>query len=771
MLSYAKSRLAGKNLIVMLLLFSTTSIFAQNDEPKGSLEGKVLDVETKTPLIGVNIYIKNTQTGTTTDLDGNYRITNIPVGLINVVFSYIGYESVTKADVSIKPDRTLFLNVDMKSSAVELEDVVVTNGYFSELENKPVSTVNFSAEEIRRSPGTAGDVSRILFTLPSISKVNDQRNSLLVRGGTAVENSFYLDNIEIPNINHFPVEGSSDGPIGILNADFINDVNFHSGGFSPIYGDRLSSIMDITYREADKTRFSPQINLNLAGAGGSVEGAIGEKMNYLFSFNRSYLDLLLNQIEDGAPLPKYGDAQTKIMYEPDDKNKFTLINVFSIDEIYMDQDKAIENDANMYGKTDGVTNTAGVNWQHIWSNSGYSNTSIAHTFTKYDRDYSKTVTQKQFYTNSSNEQIVRLRNVNYLKLNNKNALEFGGDLSGNFTDYNTFYGEYEDQYGNTTDPLYINSKLDGYKIGFFGVHHYNVLGNLRLDYGARVDYFTYNKNFDVSPRGTLTYQPSPKTSFSVGAGLFHQNIPNNILVQSENFKSLKTPTAVHYTAGFSHELWSATRLSVEAYYKDYYNFPINPEQPTMFLFDQVQTYGIFWSNSALEDNGRASAKGIEVILQKKLAKDFYGLISGALSNSNYKDYFGNQHDRIYDNKFNFNIEGGYIPSNDWEFKIRWVYANGAPYTPFDYEASKAAGVGIWDLSRTNSERLPDYHSMNIRIDKRFYFSTSSLLVYLSVWNVYNRENVAFYYWNEVTNEIDSQTQWSTLPVIGVEYEF
>ena len=760
-----------KNLFMILLFLSSAALFAQNNEPKGSLEGKVLDIETKTPLIGVNIFIKNTQTGTTTDLDGNYKMTNIPVGLINVVFSYIGYESVTKADVSIKPDRTVFLNVDMKSSVVELQDVVVTNGYFSELENKPVSTVNFSAEEIRRSPGTAGDVSRILFTLPSVAKINDQRNSLIVRGGTAVENSFYLDNIEIPNINHFPVEGSSDGPIGILNADFINDVNFHSGGFSAIYGDRLSSIMDITYREADKTRFSPQVNLSLAGAGGSVEGALGNKINYLISFNRSYLDLLVNQIEEGSPLPKYGDAQTKIVYETDEKNKFTMLDVLSIDEIYLDENKAIDNDANMYGRTDGITNTAGMNWQHIWSNSGYSNTSVAHTFTKYKRDYSKTVTQKQFYTNNTDEQTLRLRNVNYLKLDNQNALEFGGDFSGTFTNFNTFYGEYEDQYGNTTQPLYINNNMDGYKLGAFGVHHFNLLENLRLDYGARIDYFTYNQNFDFSPRGTLTYQLNPKTSFSIGTGLFHQNIPNNILVQSEDFKSLKTPTAVHYTAGFSQEIWDATRLSIEAYYKDYYNFPINPEQPTMFLFDQVQVYGIFWSNSTLEDNGRANAKGIEVILQKKLAKDFYGLVSAALSNASYKDYFGEWHDRIYDNRFNFNVEGGYIPSNDWEFKIRWVYAIGAPYTPFDYEASKAAGVGIWDLSRTNSERLPDYHSMNIRIDKRFYFSSSSLLVYLSVWNVYNRENVSFYYWNEVTNEQEAQTQWSTLPVIGIEYEF
>lgn len=757
--------------IMFFLLISASVIFAQTNEPKGNLEGKVLDAETKSPLIGVNIYIKSTQTGTTTDADGKYKISNIPAGLTTIVFSYIGYESVTKTDISIKPGKSVYLDVDMKSSSIELKEVVVTNGYFSEIENKPAGTVNFSSEEIRRSPGTAGDVSRILFTLPSIAKVNDQRNSLIVRGGTAAENSFYLDNIEIPNINHFPVEGSSDGPIGILNTDFINDVNFHAGGFSPIYGDRLSSVMDISYREGNKTRFSPRLSLSMAGFGGSVEGAIGQNANYLFSVNRSYIDLIVNQIEKGSPLPKYGDAQTKIVYRPDENNKITLLDIFSADNIYMDKEKAVENNTNIYGRTDGVTNTAGMNWQHIWDKLGYSNTSISHTYTKYKRDYSKTITQNQFYKNNSDEHTIKLRNVNYLKLDNRSTVEFGLDLSGMFINFDTYYGAYEDLYGNVTPPLTVNNKMDGTKAGLFAVHHFNLFDNVCIDYGTRLDYFSYNDNIDISPRVNINWQLDKKTSVSIGAGVFHQNIPVNVLAQSEDFKKLKTPTAIHYTAGFAYDIWTATRLSVEVYYKDYYNFPINPEMPTMFLFDQTQVYGIFWSNNSLKDNGRATAKGVELILQKKLAEDFYGLVSGAISNSSYKDYFGNWHNRIYDNRFNFNIEGGYIPGSDWEFKLRWVYANGAPYTPFDETASKQSGYGVWDLSKTNSERLPDYHSMNIRIDKRFYFQNSSLLLYLSVWNVYSRKNVAFYYWNEVKNEIDKQTQWSTLPVLGVEYEF
>jgi hypothetical protein len=753
----------------LLLLFVMSTFIQAGIESPGSVKGRVIDRETKSPLIGVNIYIKTSGEGTTTDIEGNFELKKVPVGLINIVFSYIGYEPVTKTDIVVKPGRPTHLIIEMNPSPVEMEDIVVTNGYFSELENKPLSTINFSSEEIRRSPGTAGDVSRIFSTLPSIAKINDQRNSLIVRGGTAVENSFYVDNIEIPNINHFPVEGSSDGPIGLLNADFIDDVNFYSGGFSPVYGDKLSSIMEISLREGG-SRISPQVNLNMAGAGGAVEGPIGSKGNYLFSFNRSYLDLIVNQIEEGAPLPVYWDAQGKISYRIDEKNRLTLLNVFSIDEIYLDQDKAVENKANMYGRTNGTTNTAGANWQHIWSNKGYSNTSIAHTYVKYDLAYSKTAGLNQFYTNVSGDNNIKLRNVNYIKLGSRNSTEFGFEMAGAYTNYNTLYGEYADQFGNLTPELYVDKKMRSYKLGLFGVHHFS-FGEFDLEYGSRLDYFTYNDNMNISPRATLSYRINNKTTLSAGAGVFHQNIPNNILVQSENFKSLKTPRAVHYTAGLNHNLGNAARLSIEAYIKDYSNFPVNPMQPSMFLFDQVQVFGIFWSNEMLEDNGKASSRGIEVMLQKKLAEDFYGLVSGSVSGSTYKDYNGKLHSRIYDNKFNFNLEGGYIPGNEWEFKVRWVYAGGAPYTPFDYNASKEAGVGIWDISRTNDERLPDYHSMNIRIDKNFNFNNSNLLVYLSVWNVYNRKNIAFYYWNEVKNDIEAQTQWSTLPVIGIEYEF
>jgi hypothetical protein len=191
----------------------------------------------------------------------------------------------------------------------------------------------------------------------------------------------------------------------------------------------------------------------------------------------------------------------------------------------------------------------------------------------------------------------------------------------------------------------------------------------------------------------------------------------------------------------------------------------------LFVFDQAVVENLFLTHESLISNGEANSKGVEVTVQKKLAKDFYGLVAASYSKAKYRGYDGKWYDRVYDNRFTFAIEGGYKPNEDWEFSARWLYAGGAPYTPFDLAASTAADKGIYDNTRVNSSRLPDFHSLNIRADKRFHFQSSTLIVYLSVWNAYGRRNIAAYTWNEIDNKQDEETMWGTLPIFGIEYEF
>jgi hypothetical protein len=289
--------------------------------------------------------------------------------------------------------------------------------------------------------------------------------------------------------------------------------------------------------------------------------------------------------------------------------------------------------------------------------------------------------------------------------------------------------------------------------------------------GVRADYFGYNEHSRVSPRFSFSWMLFANTTLNGAYGRYYQYLPLVLLTQRAEFKDLNEPSADHAVLGISHLLTETTRLTVEVYDKEYQNLPLDPDQPLLSIIDESNSQDNFAAHDRLVDTGKARTYGIEMMVQKKLAEDFYGLISGSLFRSKYRDLNGAWKNRDYDNRFMATVEGGYKPNRSWDLSLKWVYAGGAPYTPFDEAASYTVDSGILDESRINESRLPDYHSLNIRVDRRFHYRASSLIVYLSIWNVYARENIASYYWNEIDNKPDTYKQWSTLPVIGLEYEF
>lgn len=757
-----------KLILIFLIIFSAV-LFAN---PGSEIKGKVIDGEIKQPLTGVNIYIKDTQTGTTTDEDGNFNIADIPSGTYQIVFSYIGYQKVTKTDIIVRPGRPTQINAEMFPSALEIDNVVVKAGYFSETENKPLSTVSFSAEEVRRAPGSAGDVSRILSTLPSLSKGNDQQNSLIVRGGSPVENLYLVDGIEVPNINHYPSQGSSEGPIGIINIDFIEDVSFSSGGFSVENGDRLSSVMGIKFREGDMRNFYPQLNVSMAGAGLSLEGPIAEdKVSYLFSANKSYLDLIANAIQLEGAVPNYGDIQGKITWKLGDNDKISFLNIFAKDYIKFTYDKSLEDEENIFGRTKIWSNVAGLSYQHIWNKKGYSVFSVSHSVQNFDEDFNLTRTKGKLMLNKSDEQNISINNMNFIKISDALKLNLGGGLKIGLNKFDIDYGSELNFYGENEEEAFVNKKLNTIKAGIYAELDWMPVNKLVFKTGVRADYFDYNGKVLYSPRISAIYTISPENTISASAGLYYQNMPNNVLVQSDLFKNIKTPEAYHFVLGYSTMISTDTKLTVELYDKEYRKFPIDPEKPQFFLFDEAVSDNVFRYHKSLVDAGKAYSRGVEIVVQKKLAKDIYGLASGSYSISKYKALDNKWRNRIYDNPLRFAVEGGYILDENWEFSARWIYAQGRPYTPFDVAASTNLHSGVIDINRINDDRVPDYHSLNLRADRRFHFGNSSLVVFLDIWNVYSRANVAAYSWNEISNKQTEIKGWTLMPILGMEWEF
>ena len=767
-----------KFIILSLLVLLPVMAIGEEKTKIGSIRGRVIDTETKMPLPGVSVILLETIKGAVTDIEGEYSISNVAVGNYQLKIQLLGYETAFVADVIIRPKRITFANIELKESAIKSDDVVVTAGYFAESEDEPVSNVQFSFEEIRRAPGAAGDVSRIITALPSIAKIDNTKNTLYVRGGASFENGFYIDNIEIPNINHYPEMGASGGPIGILNVDFISNVEFLTGAFPARFGDRLSAIMDIDFREGNREEFDGQLDLNFSGAGGVLEGPLGKNGSWLLSARKSYLDMIVSLIgEDENSVPNYGDIQGKAVYDLSNKHQLTFLDIFSIDAISQDLQDAIEEKDDDYDDFNFTANTFGVNWRYLWGKSGYSNTSVSHTLYDYSYDgyetkhYIDNGTELQKYDFNSIEHEYKFRNVNFYKASHTIKFEFGLEARVNDVDYDNYYGHYYDDLGNEIPPHTMDDKLTESKYHGFISCGITPFKRLTITPGARVSYYTLNENTTVSPRLSLSYILSPLTTLSAAGGIYYQNLPLSLTAQNAANTDLDDPKAYHFVLGVSHLLTENTRLSVELYTKEYRDFPLDPMQPQLFTIDDIASKGIYLTGNPLVSGGEAYSRGIEVMVQKKLAKDIYGMISGGYSRSRYKGYDGIWYDRTYDNQFNINVEGGYKPNNRWEFSMRWSYAGGAPYTPYDIAASEALGSGVYDESRINGERYPDYHSLNLRFDRRFNFAGSNLIFYLSVWNVYNRDNIGGYEWDEFENVPEASEQWSTLPIFGLEYEF
>ena len=769
-------QITKKMYILCLLCLPTSPVFSQTEASFGIISGQLLDSETKSPLMGATVIVLQNGIGTSTDMEGNFTIMKVPVGSFSVQFRYLGYESYTQTDVIIRPQRITYLQIEIKPSTIQSEQVVVTGGYFKQDDIQPLSTTSFSREEIRRAPGSGGDVSRIIFGLPSLAKVNDQSNNLIVRGGSPFENAFYIDNIEVPNINHFPTQGASGGPIGMINVDLIRDVSFRAGGFGASFGDRLSSIMELSLREGNRMEFDGQVNLDFIGLGGVVEGpCLDGNGSYLLSIRRSYLDLIVKSkffdLGTGV-VPNYGDFQGKLIFDISPSHIIEVLGIVGNDHNSPDRTTAQEYDMTHFGNQDVIQTTVGANWRALWSDKMYSKTSLSCSSMKFDEDFFETNSGNLFVNNHSTEIAWKLRNVNHIKVSAIHSIDFGMDASYLTNRFNNVFGAYTDALGNYL-PAYVYKKIIyASKLGLHISYSFKPIEKLTAIFGLRGDYYSTNEHSSLSPRLTLSYIINELTSVHASVGIYKQELPLVLLAQNYLWKTLSPPSALHYIIGMDHLLSEDTKLTVEAYQKDYSNFPVDPTNPSLFLIDEQQyRFGYFEQHTSLINSGKAKSSGVEVTVQKKLAFDFYGLASMSYFRSNYCGGDGIWRDRIYDNRIIFSAEGGYKPNNEWEFSARWIYAGGTPYTPFDIQKSQVANQGVLDNNRINQARYPDYHSLNIRCDRRFHFAASNLVAYISIWNVYNRKNVAYYFWEGEKNQVGMVQQWSILPVFGLEYEF
>ena len=686
----------------------------------------------------------------------------------------MGYELKTVNDIWIRPNASDFLKISLIPKVLNLATITVENNFFSKSIVDEYSSVSFNNDEIRRAPGAGQEVTRILNSLPSVASVGENRQDMMVRGGGPTENGFIIDNIPIPSVSHFQQsDGRSNGPIGIINTDMVESLEFYANGFSSKYGNKLSSYGEIEYREGNNESFEFNLGLGLGGLGGLIEGPLFNKSSFIASYRKSYLNVISDLINAGG-LPSYQDIQSKITYKPDVYNIFSFLYVNGSSLYDRSIEDGISTGQNIFGKIKNNQNTLGINFKHIWNKKAYTNTSLGFSVQKANTNFYDIIdsvgTNTTSFSNLNSAKTLTFRNVTNQKVSNLLNIEYGFEILNNETDFDFVRG-YSAEFDINEKVSVLNSS------GFISIKN-NLINRIILSSGARIDFNDYEREIYFSPRINIDCNIFKNTNLVFNFGNYLQNPPEIYLsVDGNNIGSVKSNQA---SLSLENMFFKSTKVSLSIYNKTTqdapilgdsinYTSPIPQEQikyydPT-FLMDQLIMY------DKIVSKGRSTATGIELLIQKKRVENFYGLIGGTIFNSLFTDIYGNQWSRNYNYKYIFNIVGGYRPNNKWEISIRWSLFGGKPYTPFNENLSILLDRPVRESDQFNSEITPAYHSLFLRYEKKVNLKRSNLIYYIELWNAYNRKNIETFVWSQGLEKVVEETYFDFIPVGGFEIEF
>ena len=733
----------NKYLFYFLLVFHT-SLYCQNI---GSLTGTVIDSESGLPLEGATVTVDKSNFFTVTDQNGFFEIVDLPTTTYNITARFIGFKIQTKFNIIVKSAGNRSLDFVLSPMPDKLDEVILTESPFKTSIETPLSTQTFSAVEIETYPGGNNDITRVIQSLPGISpSVGGFRNDIIIRGGGPNETVYYIDGIEIPNINHFSTQGSSGGPVGLVNISFIKDVTLSTSSFGAEYDNALSGVLAFNQKDANKEKLVGNFRLGSSEAGLTIEGPINNKSSFILSLRRSYLQFIFKAFGFSF-LPDYWDYQFKLNHEIDSNNSVKLIGIGSIDKLTVNEpDKFnFENQSliEQIPLTNQNTETFGLTWRRIYkSMNGFfdlsiSNNNLNNNFIRYKDNLTKS---DPTYSNISRENETKLR---FISNHNFNDLKFsfGFNLTSAKYTNNTKFNFYDIDY--VTD-------LNLIKYGFF-VKSSKLIFNQRLgvSFGFRFDQdnFTSDNNIfsNFSPRLSLSYSLSEDNNWklNLSTGLYYK-IPTYTALGfkdiNDNFlnTNMLYTKSNHYVFGIEYNTTYSSRFTIESFYKKYNNYPISVLD-NISLANKGADFEVL-GNEFLLSNGKGKSYGLEFLYQQKLQNNFYGIFSYTFFFSEFSNLDNIYLPSVWDNRHLISFTGGYKLKKNWEISSKLRYTGNTPYAPIDTTSSSFSYPEIiFDYSQLGNYFLQSFTKLDFRVDKRWNFKSTSMNFYIDIENLLGNE--------------------------------
>ncbi len=749
------------------------------------IRGNVIDLDSKTPLIGVTLFIDGSDpmVGTITDGDGNFEFPAMPIGRYNVGVSYIGYENKLIPNLLIGAGKEAFLRIEMSESLEQLDEVVVAarkNKGEPLNDMATVSARSVTVEESQRFAGSFNDPSRLVSSYAGVMGDPDGNNDIIIRGNSPRGIHWRIEGVDVPNPNHFANEGATGGPISILNNSTLDNSDFFTGAFPAEYGESYAGVFDIHLRKGNNKKHEFAAQIGIIGTDLTAEGPLAENSSasYLANYRYSSLDLL-NQIGikvAGDAVPKFQDLTLNVYVPTNRFGSFQVFGIGGLSTISVEEEDWKEDfDADM-----GVI---GVNHFYSFNENTFLKTSVSFTGTRNVWNYEELEVSEdlwqlrgmeEFYytTYAIGTQFTHKFSAKHTLKAGATAKLLGYDLEMDNYDWDeeVLYRSLDDRGASSQYQGFVNWKYRPHK-------------NLTFNTGVHAKYLLLNGNYAVEPRIGGRWQVTSRQAVTAGFGM-HSRTDNISLYlmrektedgsMEQNNKDLDFLRARHYVLGYEYRISRNLNFKMETYYQDLFDVPVSTEEASTFsILNASHGYLDFDMNN----NGTGTNYGAELTLEKFFSKNYYFLVTGSLFESKYTAIDGVERNTKFNNNYVTNaVVGKEFPVGKSKnsaigVNIRGTYGGGQWYTPINIDESREKGYTVRDDALAYTAQRDDYIRFDLKVSFRRNKKKTTRVWELDIQNVTNTLNVTGDYWDSSEDAVITYTQLGILPTLNYRIEF
>jgi hypothetical protein len=792
-----------KIVLINVFLILVISIFAQQEITQ-TIRGTVIDKNTRVSLPGANVILLDSDPiiGTSTDINGTFRIENIPIGRVGIRVTYVGYQDLVLTGQNLISGKELVLNIEMEEMAIMGDEVVITATRDKTRpinEMASVSARAFSVEESERYAGSRNDVARMASNFAGVRGTDDSRNDIIIRGNSPSGLLWRLEGVDIPNPNHYGATESTGGPVSILNNNQLANSDFMTGAFPAEFGNAISGVFDLKMRNGNNEQheFLGQIGFNGLELG--AEGPVSRKKgsSYLINYRYStleFFDLLGMEFGTGTAVPKYQDLSFKVNLPRTKLGSFSVFGIAGTGDVsFLDSEKdTTDQELDFYGGEgfDLINGSdmavLGISHRYLINNTTYTKFTIAGTYhdfhTQIDSITPQDFTLLPFFRNSHKEQKLYANFFLNKKINSQHTIKTG------FTASRMHYDFVDSIFNDDFNRFDVLTDFDGstYLFQPYFEWQFKINNDLTLNSGVHYQQFFYNNTWSLEPRAGLKWQFRPGQLLSLGYGHHSQLAPiTSYFNQSrlpdgsyiEPNKNLDMTHSQHFIMGYDRRLKDNLRLKVEAYYQYITNAGVDGNEKNSYsVLNQGANFFVFTPDT-LTNDGSGQNYGLELTLERFLSNGLYYLITTSLYESKYKGSDGIERNTAFNGNY---VVNGLI-GKEWNlsrntdkqksrqysflFDLKTTYAGGQRYTPINpVQIGPNDFVADYDDENAYSQQYDNYFRTDLRVALKQNTRKVSMEFAIDVQNLFNTQNIYSQSFNSRTGEVDYTYQLGILVV-------